>query len=1109
MSKKTGFKMLRPLGWLCLLLSLTSVVFAAENTPTEEAIKSQINALKTGTMENSTQTSNAQAQNLGSTLYFLEQSKKQKEDITKLNQQIANLPEELSQIQASIAKLKTQLESSDDNTYAKLALSELERRQLDLQTELQSTQTKISELNTRLSNARNLLSNNQALNQKNEARIAEINRLRASSEPSQTLEDKFKAELDFIDLNTQYNSLLGHHVDELMELDEAKRSEANTKQQLLQKQLAQLQEALNTKRLAESEATAKLAESQKNNSEILNFLIKEELDHNSELSQFLLQQTQRLNALSQDSLRIKNSLESLTQTQRNIDEQISVLQGTLALSQVINKQKNALPKGNLINDLSKSIAQVRVDIFEYSQERDELYSIDNYIANITKGQEEPLTDEESTALHTALEERKKMLDDIIRTLNNELNLSVTIQNNQQQAINISDSLQTRLQQQSFWVQSNNPLDISWLKTFPKLAISEMAVLTRFIGFDEIVENFFPMLGMMLLLVIGYFLVRWKSPSIKARLAKINTKVNKLKDDSHWYTPEAMLWTIVLAVPSTLLFLMGFGLTIYLFLRSPSAAWEWGLTVAKYWLFFATILSLLRPNGIAFRHFGMPQESNVVFQRLIKQSLWIVALLMISSVPSQVEMIGYTNDVIGQVMTIIALGLCLFVVRPLLDRGITEYENAKTEDGSKRSISLFKLLRLVLIFVPISLIVLIALGYYYTAVYLIQLLLNSYFVALIWVFGRYFAYRSLTISSRRMAYRRLQDTREKIKAQELSGQDSVRKEEESIKLSVVNQQLFRITDLIGWVVLIALLYVVWSDLISVAYYLNGVILWQSGEGADVEAITLLNLMRASLYIVITYVLVKNIAGILEVTIFSRIKVAKGIPHTVSAVLSYLMITFGSISAFMALGISWTKIQWIFTALSVGLGFGVREIFGSFVSGTILLFERPIRVGDKVTVGAYTGEITKIRLRSTTLLNSDNMEVVLPNQAFVTDRFINWTLNDTVTRLQLLIKVSFGADLKLVHQLLLQAASEAEKVMQDPKPDVNIREFTDSAIEHELLVHVPKIRHRASTLNFLYARIDELFKQHGIRIAFNQLDVHLHSAPNEGNNEAVKISQKMAD
>ena len=1058
----------------------------------EESLRQQISALRSGSLESAEM--NAQDQNLELTKHFNEQTLKQKADFAVLEKQLQALPQDLAQVQKRTIENKKEADAVSENSFNSLSLADLIKQQERIEADLQSVQSQLLALDAQISNDRNLLKNNQRLLNENSVRLQEINRVKSLPPQSHLLNamECWDAEIRFIEESNRYNNLLSNNAERLIAFDEAKRSEAAARQALMQKQLSVLQEVLNTKRLEDSEQKAKDVASQRIASSIENFLITDELDHNKELSQFLVQQTKKLNTLSHDDLRMRNVLESLTQTQRNIDEQISALQGTLVLSKVINKQKQTLPTEKINNNLAKSISNVRVNLFEYSQQRDELYNIDDYVRNLTHNLEEPLTNEENSALNNILKERQKLLDEIIKSLNSQLNLSITIENNQRQALAIGDALQRKLQQQSFWVNSNNPIDFAWLKAFPALAFAEVGVLTDYVGIENVQPNLLSTVLFTSISLLIALLINWKKSAIKDRLASLASRVNTLTNDSHWLTPEAMFWTILLALPSTLIFFTAYNAIGFLFFNDPIAIGRWGVRVTLYWWFFATMLSLLRPNGLAFRHFGMPQESNRIFQRIIKQSIWIVGLLLVSSIPSQIDEIGYLNDAIGQVMSIIALALCLFVVRPLLNRAIREYQKAKKEEGTTNtSISLFRLLRLILVIVPISLIILIILGYYYTAVYLITHLLNSYFVILLWVFGRYFAYRFVAISARRLAYRRLQDKRRKLREQVL---ENGTKEDETIKLSVVNQQIYRVTDLIGWVVLFVSLYVIWSDLISVAYYLDGVILWESNEGNQVESVTLLNLMRASLYVVITYVLIKNITGILEVTVFSKIPLSKGTPQTIITMLTYVIVTFGSVSAFSALGISWTKIQWIFTALSVGLGFGVREIFGSFVSGSILLFERPIRVGDKVTVGQYTGIITKIRLRSTTLLNSDHMEVVLPNQAFVTDRFINWTLNNTITRLQIFFKVSYDTDLDLMQRLLLQAVNEAPKVLSEPKVEINMLHFGDNALEHELLVFVGELGDRIETMNFLQYRINQLFRENGIRFALNQLDVHLHSEDN---------------
>ncbi len=124
-------------------------------------------------------------------------------------------------------------------------------------------------------------------------------------------------------------------------------------------------------------------------------------------------------------------------------------------------------------------------------------------------------------------------------------------------------------------------------------------------------------------------------------------------------------------------------------------------------------------------------------------------------------------------------------------------------------------------------------------------------------------------------------------------------------------------------------------------------------------------------------------------------------------------------------SWSKLQWLLTALSVGLGFGMQEIFANFVSGIIILFERPMRIGDTITIGTYSGTVSKIRIRATTLVDFDGKEVIVPNKAFVTERLVNWALSSTATRIIVQVGVAYGSDLELVKRLLLQVAEEIRK------------------------------------------------------------------------------------
>ena len=322
---------------------------------------------------------------------------------------------------------------------------------------------------------------------------------------------------------------------------------------------------------------------------------------------------------------------------------------------------------------------------------------------------------------------------------------------------------------------------------------------------------------------------------------------------------------------------------------------------------------------------------------------------------------------------------------------------------------------------------------------------------------------------------------------------VSEQEEGMAVNQVRSQLLRFADLFIWTALFAIFYYVWSDLVTVASYLRDITLWQqtttTEAGVVTESISLFNLLMALVIIGITYILVRNLPGILEVLIFSRVKLSQGTPYTINTLLTYLLVAIGGAWAFATLGMSWSKLQWLFAALSVGLGFGMQEIFANFVSGIILLFERPIRVGDTVTINDVTGTVAKIRIRAITIIDPDRKEVIVPNKSFVTGQVTNWALSNTITRLVISVGVAYGSDLDLVKRLLLQAAAEQANVMKEPEPSALFVSFGASTLDHELRVYVSQLSERNNTIDALNRRINELFAEHNIEIAFNQLDVFI--------------------
>src|SRR5690606_32063139 len=197
---------------------------------------------------------------------------------------------------------------------------------------------------------------------------------------------------------------------------------------------------------------------------------------------------------------------------------------------------------------------------------------------------------------------------------------------------------------------------------------------------------------------------------------------------------------------------------------------------------------------------------------------------------------------------------------------------------------------------------------------------------------------------------------------------------------------------------------------------------AGATASLRPISLLDLLGALLIIALTLVLARNLPGLLEMAILSRLNLAQGSAYATTTLLSYVIVGVGLVTTLSTLGVSWDKLQWLVAALSVGIGFGMQEIFANFISGLIILFERPVRIGDLVTIGDVTGTVRRIHIRATHVVDGDRKEVIVPNKTFVTSQLINWTLTDTITRVVLSFTVNRGNDLQQVHDLLLRACRE---------------------------------------------------------------------------------------
>jgi len=195
---------------------------------------------------------------------------------------------------------------------------------------------------------------------------------------------------------------------------------------------------------------------------------------------------------------------------------------------------------------------------------------------------------------------------------------------------------------------------------------------------------------------------------------------------------------------------------------------------------------------------------------------------------------------------------------------------------------------------------------------------------------------------------------------------------------------------------------------------------------------------------------------------------------------------------SLGASWSSMQWAVAALSLGIGFGLQEIVANFISGLIILFEQPIRVGDTVSVGDISGTVTRIQMRATTIRDFDRRELLVPNKEFITSQLLNWSLSDQVTRRMIQVGVAYGTDMDKALDVVRDVAKKHPLVMADPESMITFDEFGDNSLLISLRYFIEQLDQRLKVDSELRLAINRGFNEEGIVVAFPQRDIHIDAS-----------------
>jgi potassium efflux system protein len=435
------------------------------------------------------------------------------------------------------------------------------------------------------------------------------------------------------------------------------------------------------------------------------------------------------------------------------------------------------------------------------------------------------------------------------------------------------------------------------------------------------------------------------------------------------------------------------------------------------------------------------------------------------------------------------------------------KKSQTNNSPNMSQWLYVNLRFILIMIiPLLLVALSIYGYHYSAVQLEKHMVNSALVILAGLLCFSILLRAFEINERQLALEKLRAKRSATIAAKKQSEDDDAQNENSaptlvdlqeIDLQSISKQTKALLKLVFSVIVALALWSVWAEIFPAFKPLVNIEMWSVQETNDgitkTVSVTLWNLLLSIATITITYLATRNISGLLDVALLSRLSLKPGSSYAIATTAQYAIVIIGSVIALQGLGAQWSKLQWLIAALSVGLGFGLQEIVANFFSGIVILFERPFRIGDTVTVGEQWGTVTKIRMRATTIIDWDRREMIVPNKTFIQERLTNWTLTDAITRRKINVGVAYGSDVELVERLLLKIAADNNKVLDDPAPEALFMSFGESSLDFCLRVFVKGYREHASVAHEIHKAIDREFKTHGIEISFPQRDLHLDSKP----------------
>jgi len=879
-----------------------------------------------------------------------------------------------------------------------------------------------------------------------------------------------------------------------------------------EKNVSNIQEKLN---LARTKAATDSVTSAENSRKTLNTshpVLQEVLKINHALAAESADISIKITALSTDKQTIDQKHERYFQSFNTIKDKISSTGLSETIGIRLRNAKNQLPDlstySRRLKERRKEIEQIQLRRIELEDQSLDLVNITSEVNALLSTVSLPDKSEQAKIekqLLQILEDRKNLfLPNILKTYDSYFEkILIPLYEKEKDYVKLIAEYNTYINERILWVKSSQVLShqdiIQSVKSLTWL-LNPNAWIVTFNHMLSIAKNNLFSTILLSLIFISVFFVRHLHVKQLKHFGRYKTKLSLAKFSesilaglltlllaAYW---PSLLWVIALSISNSQ--------TADVFTRAVA---EGLFSTANVLFFVFLFMQIVRDSGLAESHFRWKENTLILIKR---QLVWFSPLIipfvfilqMTNNQPNQLHF-----DSMGRLsficITLLFTGLVYKLINP--KNGLFKDELQQHKDGWLNRTRYIWLPAAVML--PLALSISAITGYLYTATELMLLLISSCWIVIAAIIIHEFLIRWLNIVQRKLA---LEQARKKISSfTELESTGSTTDfsslpptEEIELNVNHISQQTVKLlNNFTGFAVIIGL-YLLWSDILPALNMLQNVTLWNStATSPDGEivttTITLANGLTALMILLITTLIGTNIPGLLEIAILQRLPFSPSARYGITTIARYIIVIIGILLTFSAIGVGWSKVQWLAAAVTVGLGFGLQEIFANFVSGIIILIERQIRVGDAITVGDISGRVSRIKMRATTVIDWDRKELIIPNKEFVTGQVINWTLSDTIIRLVIPIGIAYGSDTTKAHDVLLKIADENELVMKDPEPEAFFAGFGESTLDFELRVFLPNSDMRVSTRHNLLMQIDEAFRKENIEIAFPQRDLHIRS------------------